>query len=122
MVETALVEKAHLVIGTRGCPQALTPVHALSGRLAAALGMPMSAFPHDIIRTAGNALQDRALPEAGGHAVEAGDHLHLHGMLLSPDGSASASGRRDSLVSDAVILGTDLGRELRARAPFGIHA
>jgi hydroxymethylbilane synthase len=56
-----------------------------------------------------------------GHAVVEGERLHLRGLLLSPDGSASAEGERHGSVTDATQLGADLGRELRARAPAGIY-
>lgn len=56
-----------------------------------------------------------------GHAIVSGDSLHLHGLLLSPDGSASAAGERLGSVTEATQLGADLGRELRARAPAGIY-
>ena len=56
-----------------------------------------------------------------GHAVVTGDRVHLRGLLLSPDGSASAEGERHGSVTDAAKLGADLGRELRARAPAGIY-
>ncbi|WP_332683218.1 hydroxymethylbilane synthase [Bosea sp. (in: a-proteobacteria)] len=56
-----------------------------------------------------------------GHAVVSGDRLHLRGLLLSPDGSASAEGERHGSVTEAAQLGADLGRELRARAPAGIY-
>lgn len=56
-----------------------------------------------------------------GHATVDGERLHLRGLLLSPDGTASAEGERLGSVTEAAQLGADLGRELRARAPAGIY-
>lgn len=56
-----------------------------------------------------------------GHATVDGERLHLRGLVLSPDGTASAEGERHGSVTEAAQLGADLGRELRARAPAGIY-
>lgn len=56
-----------------------------------------------------------------GHATVAGERLHLRGLILSPDGTASAEGERHGSVTEAAQLGADLGRDLRARAPAGIY-
>jgi hydroxymethylbilane synthase len=51
-----------------------------------------------------------------GHAVVAGGRLHFRGLIAKPDGSAHLDVEREGLAHDAVLLGTDAGRELKARA------
>ena len=58
-----------LVIGTRGSPLALAQAHETQGRLAAALGWDEARQPPSVIRTTGDALQDRPLSEAGGQGL-----------------------------------------------------
>lgn len=58
-----------LVIGTRGSPLALAQAHATQDRLAAALGLDSTSLPLSIIRTTGDAIQDRPLSEAGGKGL-----------------------------------------------------
>ncbi len=55
-----------LVIGTRGSPLALAQAHETQGRLAAALGWSPEQLPLQVIKTTGDAIQDRPLSEAGG--------------------------------------------------------
>jgi hydroxymethylbilane synthase len=57
-----------------------------------------------------------------GHATITGGTIRLDGLLLSPDGSDSVAGWREGPVAQAANLGTELGRDLRARAPAGIYA
>jgi hydroxymethylbilane synthase len=57
-----------------------------------------------------------------GHATVTDGSVHLRGLLLSPDGSASAGDEITGPVSDAAALGSELGRRLRVRAPHGIYA
>jgi hydroxymethylbilane synthase len=58
-----------LVIGTRGSPLALAQAHETQGRLAAALGWDEVHLPLSLIRTTGDAIQDRPLSEAGGKGL-----------------------------------------------------
>jgi hydroxymethylbilane synthase len=58
-----------LVIGTRGSPLALAQAHETQGRLAAALGWSPEQLPLRVIRTTGDAIQDRPLSEAGGKGL-----------------------------------------------------
>ena len=51
-----------------------------------------------------------------GHATVAGGELRFRGMILKPDGSESCETARTGAAADAVKLGDDAGRELRARA------
>jgi hydroxymethylbilane synthase len=57
------------VIGTRGSPLALAQAHETQRRLAEAHGREVEAFPLSIIRTTGDAIQDRPLSEAGGKGL-----------------------------------------------------
>jgi hydroxymethylbilane synthase len=58
-----------LIIGTRGSPLALAQAHQLRQRLAAAHGVEEAAFPIEIIKTTGDAIQDRPLADAGGKGL-----------------------------------------------------
>ncbi|RYD92272.1 MAG: hydroxymethylbilane synthase, partial [Sphingomonadales bacterium] len=52
------------VIGTRGSPLALTQAHEVRSRLAQAHGVSQDAFAIRVIKTSGDAIQDRPLYEA----------------------------------------------------------
>jgi len=58
-----------LRIGTRGSPLALAQAHETRTRLMAAHGLPEAAFRIDVISTAGDRVQDRALSEIGGKGL-----------------------------------------------------
>jgi hydroxymethylbilane synthase len=58
-----------LVIGTRGSPLALAQAHETQDRLSAALGWPTERIPLSIIKTTGDAIQDRPLSESGGKGL-----------------------------------------------------
>ncbi len=62
-------EPSTLAIGTRGSPLALAQAHETQERLAAALGREAGDFPLEVIKTTGDAIQDRALSEAGGKGL-----------------------------------------------------
>ena len=51
-----------------------------------------------------------------GHATVAAGRLQFRGLIAKPDGSEVLEARRDGDAADAVGLGADAGRELRARA------
>lgn len=70
MDETPLKRRqGRFVIGTRGSPLALAQAHELAGRLVAAHGWTREELPLEVIRTTGDAIQDRALSEAGGKGL-----------------------------------------------------
>jgi hydroxymethylbilane synthase len=50
-----------------------------------------------------------------GHARITGDRLSFRGLIAKPDGSKSFEASRQGAVADAVALGSDAGRELKAR-------
>lgn len=58
-----------LVIGTRGSPLALAQAHETQARLTAALGWDEEQLPLSVIKTTGDAIQDRPLSEAGGKGL-----------------------------------------------------
>ena len=60
---------ALLRIGTRGSPLALVQARTVRARLAAALGADEEAIELVIIRTSGDAIQDRPLAEVGGKGL-----------------------------------------------------
>jgi hydroxymethylbilane synthase len=107
-----------LRIGTRGSPLALAQAHEARDRLAAAHGLPASAFEIVPIRTTGDRVQDRPLGELGGkglftreieQALRAGAiDIAVHSMkdmpTLLPDGlgiacSLPREDPRDAFVS-----------------------
>src|SRR3954452_20435503 len=64
-----LGDRATLVIGTRGSPLALAQAHETQARLAAVHGWPLERLPLSVIKTTGDAIQDRPLSEAGGKGL-----------------------------------------------------
>src|ERR671916_3128981 len=64
-----MTDSSTLVIGTRGSPLALRQAHEVEDRLAAALGWDKVQLPLSIIKTTGDAIQDRSLSEAGGKGL-----------------------------------------------------
>src|SRR5450759_2863009 len=60
---------APLRIGTRGSPLALVQARTVRARLAVALGVNEAAIEIVIIRTSGDAIQDRPLAEVGGKGL-----------------------------------------------------
>jgi hydroxymethylbilane synthase len=63
------MDRPTLVIGTRGSPLALAQAHEAQDRLAAALGRDKAHLPLSVIKTTGDAIQDRPLSEAGGKGL-----------------------------------------------------
>ena len=51
-----------------------------------------------------------------GHARVADGHLHFHGLIARPDGSAVFEIEREGPAHDAVVIGAEAGRELKLRA------
>jgi hydroxymethylbilane synthase len=63
------VQSRMLRIGTRGSPLALAQAAMVRAQLASAHGLPAEAFELKIIRTSGDAIQDRPLSEVGGKGL-----------------------------------------------------
>jgi hydroxymethylbilane synthase len=51
-----------------------------------------------------------------GHATVAAGRLRFRGLIAKPDGSEAVETEREGAAADAVALGADAGRELKARA------
>src|SRR5829696_2399283 len=64
-----MTDPSTLVIGTRGSPLALRQAHEVEDRLVAALGWDRVQLPLSLIKTTGDAIQDRPLSEAGGKGL-----------------------------------------------------
>jgi len=64
-----MAERATLVIGTRGSPLALAQAREAQARLSVAHAWPVEQLPLAVIRTTGDAIQDRPLSEAGGKGL-----------------------------------------------------
>src|SRR3712207_4727430 len=108
-----------LVIGTRGSPLALAQAHETQDRLAAALGVDKTHLPLTLIKTTGDAIQDRPLSEAGGKGLftkeldiallEGAIDLAVHSAkdlpTVLPDGLAIAGYLPREDVRDAFISG-----------------
>jgi hydroxymethylbilane synthase len=86
-----------LRIGTRGSPLALAQAHMTAAALGAAHGWPEQAIALDIIRTTGDATQDRPLSEIGGK-----------GLFTKEIDAAQLDGRVDLAVHSAKDLPTIL--------------
>ncbi len=63
------MDRSTLVIGTRGSLLALAQAHETQDRLAAALAWDEARLPLSVIKTTGDAIQDRPLSEAGGKGL-----------------------------------------------------
>ena len=83
---------APLRIGTRGSPLALVQARTVRARLAVALGVNEAAIEIVIIRTSGDAIQDRPLAEVGGKGLFLSREFknftkaRVFGARLGPDG------------------------------------
>jgi hydroxymethylbilane synthase len=64
-----VVQSSVVRIGTRGSPLALAQAGMVRARLAAAHGLPADSIELKIIRTTGDAIQDRPLAEVGGKGL-----------------------------------------------------
>jgi hydroxymethylbilane synthase len=64
-----MTQSGPLRIGTRGSPLALVQARSVRARLVAALGRDEEAFELIVIRTTGDAIQDRSLAEEGGKGL-----------------------------------------------------
>lgn len=97
-----------LRIGTRGSPLALWQANTVRDGLVAALGGDPDAVEIVVIKTTGDAIQDRPLSEAGGK-----------GLFVKEIDEALLAGRVDLAVHSAKDLPTDLadGTSLAAVLP-----
>jgi hydroxymethylbilane synthase len=64
-----MADTSTLVIGTRGSPLALAQAHETQERFAKSHGWTPDQLPRAVIKTTGDAIQDRPLSEAGGKGL-----------------------------------------------------
>jgi len=69
MINSLPTPASPLKIGTRGSPLALAQAYETRHRLAAAFGLEPDAFTIVVIKTTGDAVQDRPLKEIGGKGL-----------------------------------------------------
>lgn len=92
-----MAQSPFLRIGTRGSALALAQTHQVRGLLARAHGVGEDAIAVEVIRTSGDAIQDRPLSEAGGK-----------GLFTKEIDLAQLAGRIDIAVHSAKDLPTIL--------------
>lgn len=99
-----------LRIGTRGSSLALAQAHELRARLMAAHDLSEDCFAIDVISTAGDRIQDRALNELGGKGLFTEE---IEERLLSGDLDMAVHSSKDmpTVLPDGLELSTILPRE-----------
>lgn len=99
-----------LRIGTRGSPLALAQAHELRARLMAAHDLSEDCFAIDVISTAGDRIQDRALSELGGKGLFTEE---IEQRLLSGELDMAVHSCKDmpTVLPDGLELSTILPRE-----------
>lgn len=99
-----------LRIGTRGSPLALAQARELRGRLMVAHNLPENCFAIDVISTAGDRIQDRALSELGGKGLFTQE---IEDRLLSGDLDLAVHSSKDmpTVLPDGLELSTFMPRE-----------
>ena len=81
-----MTDPSVFTIGTRGSPLALAQAHQTQGLLAGALGLDLAQVPLRIIRTTGDAIQDRPLSEAGAAAEQPLEVMDLFELVARSAG------------------------------------
>jgi hydroxymethylbilane synthase len=101
---------ALLRIGTRGSPLALVQARMVATRLAASLAVSADAIALKIIRTSGDAIQDRPLAEAGGKGLftKEIEEALLQGAI---DLAVHSTKDMPTLLPDGLMLAACLERE-----------
>ncbi len=111
-------------IGTRGSPLALAQAHEVRGRLAAAHAVEPDSFAIQVIKTSGDAIQDRPLYEAGGKGLFTKEIEQA--LLAGDDRSRRAlrQGRADLPAGRpvAVVVAAARGSARRVHQPQGQDA
>lgn len=99
-----------LRIGTRGSPLALVQARELRGRLMVAHDLTEDCFTIEVISTAGDRIQDRALSEVGGKGLFTQE---IEERLLSGDLDLAVHSSKDmpTILPDGLELSTFLPRE-----------
>jgi hydroxymethylbilane synthase len=99
-----------LRIGTRGSPLALVQARTVAARLAASLAVSADAIALKIIRTSGDAIQDRPLADAGGKGLftKEIEEALLQGAI---DLAVHSTKDMPTLLPDGLMLAACLERE-----------
>ena len=101
---------ALFTLGTRGSPLALIQANEARRRLAEAQGWEIESIALKVIRTSGDAIQDRPLTEAGGKGLFTRE---IDAALLAGAIDAAVHSAKDlpSLMPDGVVIAAYLPRE-----------
>ncbi len=101
---------ALFTLGTRGSPLALIQANEARRRLAEAQGWEIESIALKVIRTSGDAIQDRPLAEAGGKGLFTRE---IDAALLAGAIDAAVHSAKDlpSLMPDGVVIAAYLPRE-----------
>ena len=99
-----------LRIGTRGSPLALAQAHELQRRLADALAVEPAALEIKVIKTTGDAIQNRPLVEIGGKGLFTKE---IEQALIDGDIDVAVHSAKDipAVVPDGLVLAACLPRE-----------
>jgi hydroxymethylbilane synthase len=105
-----MTSSALFTLGARGSPLALTQANEARRRLAEAHGWEIERIALKVIRTTGDAIQDRSLTEAGGKGLFTKE---IDAALLAGAIDAAVHSAKDlpSLMPDIVAIGACLPRE-----------
>jgi hydroxymethylbilane synthase len=101
---------AVLRIGTRGSPLALAQAAMVRARLAAARGVDEARIPVIVIRTTGDAIQDRTLAQAGGKGLFTKE---IEEALLADQIDVAVHSAKDmpTVLPDGLMIAAVLPRE-----------
>ena len=101
---------ARFTLGTRGSPLALIQANEARRRLAQAYGREIESIALKVIRTSGDAIQDRPLAEAGGKGLFTKE---IDAALFAGAIDAAVHSAKDlpSLMPDGVVIAGYLPRE-----------
>jgi hydroxymethylbilane synthase len=105
-----MTSPASFTLGTRGSPLALAQANETRRRLSEAHGWDVEQIVLTVIRTSGDAIQDRPVAEAGGKGLFTKE---IDAALLAGDIDAAVHSAKDlpTLVPDGVALAGFLPRE-----------
>jgi len=105
-----MTSSAIFTLGARGSPLALAQANEARRRLAEAQGWDIEQIALKVIRTSGDAIQDRPLADAGGKGLftKEIDAALIAGLI---DAAVHSAKDLPSLMPDGVIIGAYLPRE-----------
>jgi len=105
-----MTPSALFALGTRGSPLALVQANEARRRLAQAQGWKIESITLKVIRTSGDAIQDRPLAEAGGKGLFTRE---IDAALLAGAIDAAVHSAKDlpSIMPDGVVIAAYLPRE-----------